>query len=212
MLHDDTVMKLTPISYAALGILAERECSTYELVKAVSARFGTVLGGSERRYFDEPKRLEAHGLIAGAEEWVGERPRIIWSITVDGRVELARWVGQPDLDVASGSYPDLARVLLAQHASKQQLVAVLDKIAGDAQEWGLRMAMTSGGDAHPLDDLVAAYLLGLAKYTRDWADDAARTVLGWRSTSAPGIAQRKGARKQRDARARDLERTRPPST
>lgn len=205
-------MKLTPISYAALGILAERDRSTYELVKGVSARFGTVLGGSERRYFDEPKRLEAHGLIVGTEEWVGERPRIIWSITVDGRVELARWVGQPDLDVPSGSYPDLARVLLAQYASKQQLVAVLDKIAADAQEWGVRVAMTSADEAHPLDDLVAAYLLGLAKYTRDWADDAARTVLAWRSTAAPGIAQRNGVRKQRDARARELDRTpRPPS-
>lgn len=180
-------MKLSTISHAVLGIVAESDCSTYEIVKAMTARFGPVLRTTPRRLYDEPKRLEALGLLAGTEDWVGDRPRIIWSITVEGRIELARWIGKPDARPPGIEFPDFARVLLAQLGSRDQLLATLEAIARSARDFGSEVAARTPSHSAPhLDDLVSTYLVGLANYTSEWADEAIQSVAEWRSPTSPG--------------------------
>src|SRR5215813_6000700 len=86
---------LTTTSYALLGLLRLRPWTTYELAKQVQRGLGWFWPRAERKLYDEPKNLVAHGLARATEEHTGNRPRTVYAITPAGRKALRLWLGEP---------------------------------------------------------------------------------------------------------------------
>ena len=66
--------RLTPMSFAILGLLAIRPWSTYELTKLLGRSVQYVMPRTEANRYQEPKRLVEAGLATAADESVGQRP------------------------------------------------------------------------------------------------------------------------------------------
>lgn len=85
--------KLSPTSYAMLGLLARNSQSAYEL----NARMQTSLirafwPRAESHVYSEPKKLLAHKLVIGQKEKVSGRNRTVYTITEHGREALQQWL------------------------------------------------------------------------------------------------------------------------
>ena len=85
----------TTTSYAILGLLSVRDWSTYELAKQVRRSLRWFWPRTERKLYDEPKRLVADGLATATKQYTGQRPRTVYGITEHGREQLRRWLDEP---------------------------------------------------------------------------------------------------------------------
>ncbi|HEX7267837.1 MAG TPA: PadR family transcriptional regulator, partial [Streptosporangiaceae bacterium] len=92
---DPSPAGLTTTSHAVLAQLAVRPWSTYELAQQRVRYFRYVWPRAESAIYREVKRLAAMGLVAAKREYVGKRPRTVYSITDAGRQVLREWLGTP---------------------------------------------------------------------------------------------------------------------
>src|SRR5438270_14089283 len=88
-------LKLTPTSYAILGMAGIRPCTTHELSKAMQRSFDYFWPRARSLVYAEVKRLAGLGLLHAVKDAVGERPRTTYAITPDGRTALASWLRTP---------------------------------------------------------------------------------------------------------------------
>ena len=88
-------MRLTTTSHALLGLLSIRPLSTYELAKQIERSLGWFWPRTERKIYDEARRLVGAGLVTASPEPVGKRRRTVYSITPAGRRSLTRWLAGP---------------------------------------------------------------------------------------------------------------------
>jgi PadR family transcriptional regulator, regulatory protein AphA len=88
---------------------------------------------AERRIYDEPKLLVAHGLAEARTGFTGRRPRTIYAITPAGRTALRAWLSRPGAG-PSLEFEALLKVFLADQGDKQALVANLGAIRAWAEE------------------------------------------------------------------------------
>jgi DNA-binding PadR family transcriptional regulator len=85
--------KLTPTSYALLGLLARGPRSAYELNGIMQTSLIRVYWPrAESHVYSEPKKLLAHGLVSEQREKVNGRPRTVYTITDKGRQILEEWL------------------------------------------------------------------------------------------------------------------------
>jgi DNA-binding PadR family transcriptional regulator len=75
---------LTTTSYAILGLLAVQPWTTYELAKQVDVSLRNFWPRAERKLYEEPKKLVAHGLAEMSREMIGRRPRTVYRLTPEG--------------------------------------------------------------------------------------------------------------------------------
>src|SRR3954451_22223016 len=80
---------------AILGLLALRSWTTYELTQQVQRSLGWFWPRTERKLYDEPKRLVAAGLATSKQEMTGARPSTVYGITARGKKALRTWLGTP---------------------------------------------------------------------------------------------------------------------
>ncbi|HEY7606175.1 MAG TPA: PadR family transcriptional regulator, partial [Actinomycetes bacterium] len=125
--------ELTTTSYAILGLLAIGEWTTYELAQQMQRSLRNFWPRAERRIYDEPKLLVAHGLAQARTEHTGRRPRTIYAITPKGRAALRAWLAQPGAG-PSLEFEALLKVFLADQGDKQALLANLRGIRTWAEE------------------------------------------------------------------------------
>ncbi|MEH6569053.1 MAG: PadR family transcriptional regulator [Halioglobus sp.] len=130
--------KLSPTSYAMLGLLARNPQSAYELNTLMQNSLIRVYWPrAESHVYSEPKKLLAHALVTERQEQVSGRNRTVYTITAHGRGSLRDWLGKgtnPDLRMqaefmlklilADGGSADNARATLklSVHASQLDLV------------------------------------------------------------------------------------------
>ena len=85
--------KLTPTSYALLGLLARAPHSAYELNGVMQTSLIRVYWPrAESHVYSEPKKLLAHDLVSERKEKVNGRPRTVYTITDKGRQALEDWL------------------------------------------------------------------------------------------------------------------------
>jgi DNA-binding PadR family transcriptional regulator len=88
-------MRLTPVSYVVLGLLAQDGPSTpYELKAAVHRSIGNFWSFPHTQLYTEPERLTAAGLVRERQEEGGRRRRT-FTITAAGRRALKAWLEEP---------------------------------------------------------------------------------------------------------------------
>jgi DNA-binding PadR family transcriptional regulator len=127
------VPKLTTTSYVILGLLSLRNWSTYELAQQMRRSIHFYWPRAESKIYEEPKKLVAHGLATATREYAGKRPRTVYAITRKGRTALRRWLAEPGKGPVT-EFEGLVKVLFAEQAGKDELLATLASIRADAVE------------------------------------------------------------------------------
>lgn len=124
---------LSTTSYALLGLLRLRSWGTYELATQVKRSLHWFWPRAERKLYQEPKLLAAHGLATATMEAVGNRPRTVYAITDEGRAELARWLSEPP-EPRTMDFAAMIKVFFADAGTLEQFEGTLTAIETEAKE------------------------------------------------------------------------------
>lgn len=185
---------MTTTSYALLGLLALRPWTTYELAQQVRRSLAWFWPRTERKLYDEPKRLVAEGFATAREEFTGRRRRTVYEITPEGRAALRAWLTEPS---TPPSHEDeaMVRVFFADGGDLDALRATLAAMEDGARGRLARLiAMEEGADQFPERRHISALAMRLQqdheRATLAWAAWARAEVDGWRATDDPGPASR----------------------
>jgi PadR family transcriptional regulator AphA len=185
----------TTTSYAILGLLSVRQWSTYELAKQVRRSLRWFWPRTERKIYDEPKRLVADGLATATRQYTGQRPRTVYGITNQGRDELSRWLDRPPA-TRSVEFEGMLKLFFADAGSLDQLAATLAAIERDAADRLAELAEVNkqnlaGTNNFPqrLHLSVLALRLHVEQeiVVYNWARWARDQAATWKSTRDPGI-------------------------
>jgi PadR family transcriptional regulator, regulatory protein AphA len=185
----------TTTSYAILGLLSVRQWSTYELAKQVRRSLRWFWPRTERKIYDEPKRLVADGLATATRQYTGQRPRTVYGITNQGRDELSRWLDRPPA-TRSVEFEGMLKLFFADAGSLDQLAATLTAIERDAADRLAELAEVNkqnlaGTNKFPqrLHLSVLALRLHVEQeiVVYNWARWARDQAAIWKSTRDPGV-------------------------
>ena len=185
---------MTTTSYALLGLLALRSWTTYELAQQVRRSLAWFWPRTERKLYDEPKRLVAAGYATAREEYTGKRRRTVYEITDAGRAALRVWLAGPSA-APSVESEAMVRVFFADGGDRASLRATLDGMEEGARgRLAALTAMADGEDAFPDRRHIAALAMRLQqdqeRTTIAWVQWARAQVDGWSDTDAPRRARR----------------------
>ena len=180
--------ELTTTSYAVLGLLALKPWSTYELAQQMDRALGLFWPRARSKLYEEPKKLVGHGLARATTQTVGKRSRTVYTITPKGRRALAAWVPTLPTQGPVLEFELLVHVFLAEHGSKDDLLASLRDVRGwiRAQaELGVEVTRAyldgEGGfpERLPWNLLVGKFLDEFTMAVDRWAEWAIAEVEGW---------------------------------
>ena len=181
------MQKLTTTSYVILGLLALRRWSTYELAQQMQRSIHYYWPRAESHIYEEPKKLVAHGLATATREYVGRRARTVYAITDEGRKALETWLTEP----GKGPFVEfegLVKVLFAEQARKEHLLATLTSIRTEAErtrqhhaELAADLAETGGPfpDRLHINALVFKFMWDQTEMLLRWANWAEQEVADW---------------------------------
>jgi len=181
------VQKLTTTSYLILGLLALRRWSTYELAQQMRRSIHYYWPRAESHIYEEPKKLVAHGLATATREYAGRRPRTVYAITDDGRGALQTWLAEPGRGPLI-EFDGLVKVLFAEQAGKDELLATLASIRTEAErtrqhhaELAADLAETGGPFPERLhvNALVFKFMWDQAEMLLRWVTWAEQEVADW---------------------------------
>jgi PadR family transcriptional regulator AphA len=187
------VLKLTTTSYVMLGLLALKSWSTYELAQQMRRSIHFYWPRAESKIYEEPKKLVAHGFATATREYAGNRPRTVYAITSKGRKALRRWLAEPGKGPVV-EFEGLIKVLFAEQAGKDALLATLASIRAEAEDarrhhvqLAIDLAETGGPFPQRLHvntlvfelmweqtQMLLRWLGWVEKEVVDWPDDASR--------------------------------------
>jgi DNA-binding PadR family transcriptional regulator len=185
---------LTTTSYAVLAQLAVRPWSTYELAQQRVRYFRYVWPRAESAIYREVKRLATMGLVAARREFVGKRPRTVYSITEAGRQVLREWLGTPVSPFAM-DFEAMIRLFIAPLGTKEQLVTTLQQVRDDAQEMlrfggAVKQEFLEGRavlqDQAYIRALAVDFFISLLTTVDGWAERTLAEIEGWKDLSPDG--------------------------
>ncbi len=187
--------KLTTTSEALLGLLSIQPWTTYELAKQVERSLGWFWPRTERKVYDEAKKLVAAGLAAAKDEASGGRPRTVYRITAKGRRELARWLGESSAPTKLEA-ESLVRVFFADAGGLDDLRRTLDGLGAEAADrlGQLDQFLVESSDpdypyerrAH-VNALAIRFQMDLYRTIARWAEWADRQTEEWVDVNDPGV-------------------------
>jgi PadR family transcriptional regulator AphA len=195
---DDAPQGLTTTSYAVLAQLAVHPWSTYELAQQRVRYFRYVWPRAESAIYREVKRLAAMRLVAAKREYVGRRPRTVYSITDAGRQVLREWLATPVSPFAM-DFEAMLRLFIAPLGTKEQLVATLEQVRSDAQEMlafggAVKQEFLDGRavlqDQVYIRALAVDFFISLLNTVDGWAERTLAEIEGWEDLSPDGKNER----------------------
>lgn len=174
-------------SMVVLALLGIDRWTPYELVQHLKrSMIHHIWPRAESKVYEEPKRLVAAG-HAKASVDRGNSRRTRYTISAQGRRVLARWVAEPGTGVRFESEGAL-KVLFAENGTKEQLLATIDAMRGEALadvarvKGTLEFVLTDGppypGRIHQ-SVLVMDLVLRITTAVTEWADATEKRVAGW---------------------------------
>ena len=191
---NDAPHGLTTTSHAVLAQLAVHPWSTYELARQRVRYFRYVWPRAESAIYREVKRLAAMGLVAAEREYVGKRPRTVYSITEQGRQTLREWLATPVAPFAM-DFEAMIRLFIAPLGTKEQIMATLQQVRDDAQEMlrfsgAVKQEFLDGRavlqDQVYLRALAVDFFISLLTTVDDWAERTLAEIRGWKDLSPDG--------------------------
>jgi len=185
--------RLTPTSYAVLGLLNVRTWSTYELTKQMRRTLRSVWPRAESNLYREPQRLVEAGFATAEQRMVGRRVRTEYSITAAGRAALHGWLLRPAAPTALESEA-MIKVLFGDSMPIDALRRHLLEFGQEAEDtdrsWRAiaREYIDGTGPFPERIHVNALYWVLLDRWARlraDWAEWAAAEVATWPSPAGP---------------------------
>ena len=184
--------ELTTTSHAILGLLARRDCTTYELAQQMRRKLHHVWPRAERKLYEEPRRLVEAGYATSVKDMIGRRARTIYSITPAGRVALKEWLRSP-IDVPSFEFEGMVRVLFSDQSDTNSLRETLQRIKTQAEEERRHFELVAeaadrkngdtsnggGPDRHAIDALSRRFMVEHYEHMGEWARWALSEVERW---------------------------------
>jgi PadR family transcriptional regulator AphA len=196
--RDEPRQSLTTTSYAVLAQLALRQWSTYELARQRIRYFRYVWPRAESAIYREVKRLAAMGLAMATREYVGKRPRTVYSITETGQRVLREWLATPVSPFAM-DFEAMIRLFIAPLGTKEQIISALEQVRTDAREMlrfggAVKQEFLDGRAA--LQDqvyiraLAVDFFVSLLNTVESWAERTLAEIEGWEDLSSDGKNER----------------------
>ena len=184
---------MTTTSFAVLGLLSVRPWSAYELAKQTERSLSWFWPRTERKIYDEAKRLVDDGYATAERTTTGRRHRTEYSITESGRAALADWLGEPSAPVKLEAEA-LVRVFFADGGSLEQLRATLRELRfGTEQRLRILRDMIDAIDPddafaerRPINALGLRFQLDHHRAIRDWCEWALEQTATWSSPTDAG--------------------------
>lgn len=185
--------RLSPTSYAILGLLAIKPWSTYELTKQMRRALLHVWPRAESNLYKEPQRLVEAGLATAQRRLVGRRERTEYAITPSGRAALEAWLERPSAPARLESEAML-KVLFGNYASTATLQRHLADFTTEAEStdvpWrAVAQEYIDGEGPFPerihVNVLYWVLLDRWARLRADWARWAATEVARWPDAAGP---------------------------
>ncbi len=186
-------LRLSPTSYAILGLLAIKPWSTYEITKQMRRALLHVWPRAESNLYKEPQRLVEAGLATARRRLVGRRERTEYAITTAGRAALEAWLERPSAPTRLESEAML-KVLFGNYASTATLQRNLADFATEAEltdaPWrAIAQEYIDGQGPFPerihVNVLYWVLLDRWARLRADWARWAAAEVARWPDAGGP---------------------------
>lgn len=117
-------MRLSPTSYAVLGLIGLRGPSTpYELKWTAARTIAYFWPFPHSQLYSEPIRLAAAGLLKEVRE-IGGRNRKVYSLTDGGRLALTEWLATPPDETYEIRDMALLQLQFFEFASREELLAL----------------------------------------------------------------------------------------
>jgi PadR family transcriptional regulator, regulatory protein AphA len=124
--------RLSPATYALLGLLAIRSWTGYELTEQARRSLRFLWPTSEGHLYREQKRLVTLGWAKSTEETVGQRARSRYSITAAGRRALTKWTETEPLPPAY-EVDGIVRIFFGDQSSPDALRSSMATTADQAR-------------------------------------------------------------------------------
>lgn len=165
-------MELSPTGRVILGLVATQPRSGYDIKAMVDKSTRFFWAASYGQIYPELKRLAERGLIEGADESQGERPRTVYSVTDAGREALGSWLAS-DEQVHELRDEALLKLFFSGHASHAELVSVLQTKREEHLDTLERFReiephAAASEDFGPL--MVLRYGMALQEFAADWCE------------------------------------------
>lgn len=189
------MVKISATAFALLAQFALRPTSAYGLTLAMRVNLHYLWPRAESRIYAEVGRLEARGLLRGARESVGRRPRRIMRVTAAGHAAIAAWMRQPAAQGIPIESEALMRVFFAPLGSVADFHRTLTQLRSEALELmdvAVRIgeAYLAGAGTEPSHAPVRALMHRLlarhAMLVEEWASDCLDTTASWRDFKPAG--------------------------
>ena len=188
--------RLTPTSYAMLGLLSVRPWTTYELAKQMRRNVRWFWPRAERKLYDEPKRLAQLGLATAEEGATGRRTRTVYAITAAGRKRLRNWLAEPDFSAPTIELEALLHLFFAEngspeaaltslHRMREQSLAALHELSGMAEELAGRDE-DAFHDRRAMNAVTMELLVRIHEVIRDWTLWAQEETKTWPAAERDG--------------------------
>nr|WP_276978529.1 PadR family transcriptional regulator [Ferrimicrobium acidiphilum] len=124
MIETMSTRSLSPTSYVVLGMIAMRGATTsYDLKRAISHSIGYFWPFPHAQLYAEPRRLVEFGLLSASTEENGRRRRT-YTITENGRKELAAWLAEPTNEQMQVRDIGELKLFFGEFAQPQDLLAL----------------------------------------------------------------------------------------
>lgn len=151
--------KLSPTSYALLGLLAREPASAYELNTIMQTSMLRVFWPrAESHIYSEPKKLHAHGYVTEKKEKVNGRQRTVFTITAEGRRALVTWLAEDDGALHRNQAEFMLKIILAEGGEPADAAATVDRALATCRA---EMEMAVAGIEHILSDPEGGAALGM---------------------------------------------------
>ena len=125
--------RLSTTSFALLGLLALKPWNAYDLSQQGHRSIGRFWPRADSNLYEAAKSLVDHGLARASREFVGRRPRTVYSITPAGRKALAGWVPESGKGPVT-EFEGLLKVFFAEHGTRRDLLAHLEEHRASAEQ------------------------------------------------------------------------------
>ena len=172
--------RLSGTALVALGLLALRPRSGYEIKQTIDKTTRFFWNASYGQIYPELRRLAAAGLVEGEAAPRGGRARTVYRLTDEGRRRLEGWLGDPEFRVDIRD-EGLLKMFFADLLPGDAALELL-RIRRAAHERTLEQlrAIESGpefvgGRAYP--DIVLSYGIGFHSWAVDWCGKTERRLV-----------------------------------
>jgi DNA-binding PadR family transcriptional regulator len=126
--------RLTPSSYAILGLLARRPGSGYEIGALAQQTVHHFWPLTRPHIYSELAKLEELELVSSTEvEQQGVPDKRVYGLTDRGAAELDAWLHDPDPGVQRPRHPLLIKVFLGERLEPDQVRTLLDRYRAEVE-------------------------------------------------------------------------------